>query len=226
MQKSKMTRNIALSVLFFLGLTAYVQVSAQTLFRCGKTYQDRPCDAGQETKVLTPSRSGATGMQGSVDASCVQQGIDAQKIVWSREAGAMLDQQLAKARSKDERGLISNAYNKRGTSSEIRASIEAECVAEKERAARLAALTGQSAPPAAAVEVSDPTRQNDPYRQTAAKRNLATEEAAQKKASCERLKERLESVRNGQREGGSSAAMEMFRRDKLDIERQLFRDRC
>lgn len=57
MQKTKMTRNVALSVLFFLGLTEYAQVSAQTLFRCAKTYQDRPCDAGQETKALTPSRS-------------------------------------------------------------------------------------------------------------------------------------------------------------------------
>lgn len=216
---------IVATALVLLGFTA-AQANAQTLFRCGKTYQDRPCDTGQESKLYVPTRPAASGMQGSGDAACAQRGVDAQKVAWTREAGAVLEQQLAKARHDGERKLIADVYSKRGTSAEIRASIEAECVAEKERAARFG--NGAPAPSTpdnagAAAKSDKGTRQQSEERYAG---NAAASEAERKRMACVRLRAELEAIREQQRTGGSAATMDALSREKSDIERQLSRDAC
>src|SRR4051812_17454103 len=74
---------------FFLiaGLIACAPGYAQTMYRCGNKYQDRPCDAGQKSKAVGSASFGAAEAS-SGDAQCAQRGKDALKIVWSREGGA------------------------------------------------------------------------------------------------------------------------------------------
>jgi hypothetical protein len=216
------------AAVFSLALLAFIAADAQTLFRCGKTYQDRPCDAGQETKVLTTSRSASPQSTGTSDASCVQRGVDAQKIVWTREGGAILDQQLANARSSDERKLVADVYNRRGTSSEIRAFIEADCVAEKEKAARLAALTGVggSTPSNAAAESTRLNAASGQGTDKSGSRDQVASNTERKKISCDGLKEELDRVRDAQRTGGDAAAMHALNREKSNAEKRLAQQGC
>lgn len=216
---------IAATTFVFLAFAA-AQANAQTLFRCGKTYQDRPCETGQETKLYVPTRPAASGMQGSGDAACAQRGVDAQKVAWTREAGALLEQQLAKARHDGERKLITDVYSKRGTSAEIRESIEAECVAEKERAARF----GRGAPApstpdnaGAAAKSNTGARHQDEERYSG---NTAAGDAERKRMACVRLRTELEAIREQQRTGGSAATMDALNREKSDIERRLSHEAC
>ncbi len=228
-KRTKMTRNAVVAAILLLGLTFYAQANAQSLFRCGKTYQDRPCDAGQETKILTSRAPSSPGIAGSADAMCNQRGAAAQRIVWAREAGAILDQQLAKTRSRDEQNLIIDVYNRRGTSAEIRTAIEADCIAEKEKAARLAALLGTSAPPAKATDDAEPVRQKDAHNQNppkSASHDQMARDAERKKVRCNGLQAQLENVKARQRTGGSMATMDMLNSDKSRIEKQLIQDAC
>lgn len=110
---------------------------AQKMYRCGSNYQDRPC-TGQDSRVISPSGAGqATQGPAVADAGCVQRGQDAQKIAWVRETGKTEPEQAASQPA--QRALIAEVYRRRGSSLDIRQAIEAECVAEKERAAQSAA---------------------------------------------------------------------------------------
>lgn len=63
------------------------------------------------------------------------------KIVWARESGATREQQLGWGTQSQQ--LVDSAYSyyKRGSAPEIRAAVEAECVADKERQAAALAAT-------------------------------------------------------------------------------------
>jgi hypothetical protein len=117
----------------------------KNLFRCGNSYQDRPC-ATEPGKVIgksgapaaTPPATGAT--PATVDLACTRRGAQAQKIMWAREAGATAETQLATAATPADRKLVADVYDRRGSSVEVRAAIEADCSAEKARNAQAAAL--------------------------------------------------------------------------------------
>src|SRR3954463_10906627 len=73
-----------------LGLLLFVPAHAQQMYRCGSTYQDRPCDGAQPSKKLVGMSGGSStqsSASGPVDLKCVQRGVEAEKIKWAREAG-------------------------------------------------------------------------------------------------------------------------------------------
>ena len=72
----------------------------------------------------------------SADTECTLRGEKAQKISWIRETGALMERQLAGAKSPAEKKLIQDVYQKRGTAVEVRAAVETDCREEKERMAR------------------------------------------------------------------------------------------
>ncbi|NJM43612.1 MAG: hypothetical protein HC858_05855, partial [Brachymonas sp.] len=119
---------LAAGSLGFIAQSAY----AQTMYRCGSTYQDTPCQAAPASKTFNSSggaRSASTG--GSPNASansasvsdvqCVGRGAQALKITWQREAGKTLEQQLAGVSSPTQRGLIEETYGIRAPAPEVRA---------------------------------------------------------------------------------------------------------
>lgn len=143
---------------------------AQTLYRCGNTYQDKPC-SGQAGKVVTVLKSGEAG-PGLVDAQCSRRGSDAQKLMWARETGALESDMAAKAKTASERELVAVVYRQNGSSAQVRQAVEAACIAEKERA-------GLIAPPLSTAPGSVAG---------AASGNAAASATAGNKASCDKLR--------------------------------------
>jgi hypothetical protein len=113
-------------------LTGMAPLAAQTLYRCGNTYQDKPCSNGQQGKVVTILK-GAEAKDGLLDVNCSQKGQDAQKIMWARESGMTEKEMLDKAKTASERELVMSVYRQRGSSAQIRQSVEAACIADKDR---------------------------------------------------------------------------------------------
>src|ERR1044071_8732671 len=121
-------------VLALLGsLLMAAQAEAQTMYRCGSVYQDRPCDAGKAGKVVgsTGTAGAAATSSGDVDPECLQRGKDSQKTVGAREGGATQERLLSEASSPNERRLIQNAYRRPGAATTVQAAGEAHCAAEK-----------------------------------------------------------------------------------------------
>lgn len=156
------------------------------MFRCGSSYQDRPCDAGQPAKVINSSGVArdqkpttlppasplvATGAAvapvgaAKVDAECAALGNRAKQVVWAKESGKTAEVQLAAATTEGDRRLIADVFNRRGSSLEVRQAVETDCMAAKAPVGGLAnlcqVLKGQ-------MDL-EPTEPNNRQRQAAAK---------------------------------------------------------
>lgn len=215
---------LGLAALFLMaGMTA--SAHAQKMYRCGNTYQDRPCTGEQPGKVIGSTGTPQPAAAPATDAYCARRGASAQKIMWAKEAGRTEEMQLSAASGAEERKLIADVYRKRGSSVEVRAAIEADCTAERQRAAQAAALMeaaaklqGQDRPAAAAP----PAPAADANSNAAAKRQqeVVAREAAGKKVRCDSIAARLESIRNSQRTGGSAATMDNLRQQQQKTEKE------
>lgn len=225
LREGEMSMNRAKSIQITIGvicllLCTYVQ--AQQMYRCGKVFQDRPCDGSQQ--INTPPAATGTAqnsVRAPTDLECARRGEEAQRIVWAKEAGRTEEMQLASA-NPGQRQLISNVYRRRGTSGELRAAIEADCVAEKERAAQAAALIsagskmleqGKSAPP------SSPNGPSYGDQSAGARSKPMVASDAQKKSNCSKLSARLVEIRNTQRGGLSAAAMDNLNREYAETDK-------
>lgn len=114
-------------------------MQAQTMYRCGATYQDRPC-AGADGQVVGRGAQPARQEQAmaSLDPSCQARGSLAQKLMWEKESGLTLAEQLAKPGADLE--LATVVYGRRGSSLDVRRSIEADCAKGLERTKQAEAL--------------------------------------------------------------------------------------
>ncbi|OGB34532.1 MAG: hypothetical protein A3F78_01245 [Burkholderiales bacterium RIFCSPLOWO2_12_FULL_61_40] len=203
------------------------------MYRCGNVYQDRPCEGaqvGKEVRNFDPTPKPVASA--STDSQCRQRGIDSQKIVWSREAGALAEKLMAHA-SDDEKSLIRDVYSKRGTAPEVRAAIEADCVAAKKQAELAAAMLAASeklqgknpasaaAAPARAAATDAKTTQAQPS-DDASLRKVAE----MKKALCTNIHAKLDDIQKNQRAGGSIATMESLNQRRRDVETERSRAGC
>ncbi len=205
-----------------LGMLLCASVSAQQMFRCGSTYQDRPCE-GKDSKVvvgISNNTAQAVGTKTSADVQCARLGVDAQKIKWAREGGRTEEIALAAARTASEKQLIEDVYARSGTSSEVRSGVEADCMAEKERernAANWQRKDKRGALPASsstsAESASEPTE-----KQSSAKGSTAD---STKKTRCDNITAAMEMVRKNQRSGGDSATMEDLRQQQRDADKMM-----
>lgn len=108
---------------------------AQKTYRCGAVYQDRPCAAAQDGRSVNTSGAGQAALGDTrVDAVCARRGHAAQRVAWARESGKTEQEQATQLRG-DDRDVLPEVYRRRGSSLDIRRAIEADCMAEKERAA-------------------------------------------------------------------------------------------
>jgi len=121
---------------------AVLLVSSQTalaanFYRCGSSYQDTPClSTGANNKTIKNNAKVANtdSLQPvKVDADCKQRSEAAKKIMWAREVGKTLDQQLESSSDKYSQALIKDVYNHRGSSLEVKNAIEQECMQQKEQ---------------------------------------------------------------------------------------------
>ena len=158
---TRLTRTTKIWISVFAAL--FLATPAQALFRCGNSYQDKPCETAGAASAVNPAIRNATvpvapaAMKPAASpfaAACARMGNEAQRIVWNREAGATREKQIAEVPQGHAHGellqTIESVYTKRGTAPEIRGQIEAECLAQKQKqadaSAALKALSDQADP--------------------------------------------------------------------------------
>jgi len=201
---------------------------AQTMYRCGSTFQDHPCGGGQAGQAVGAiSRTdGARTSPASprLSAECSQRGMAAQKIKWMREAGKTQQDQVAAAGG-DRQDLIADVYRRQGTSAQVRSGVEEDCIAEQERNAQLAAMLGtanRSNGANGSGAASGDGRNDDrvaaaPGVASPARDNTGSNAADNRKATCQQLNSEQDEVRSRQRAGGSVQTMEALRQQDFAI---------
>lgn len=234
MRKTNKTWLVAIVVVGGTFISA--STDAQTMYRCGNSYQAYPCETGQG-KAIGSVGSAQSAYTPVSNAECAQRGAESLKIVWAREAGLIREKALAEvdgkrlssAQKADARKLIADVYNRRGSAPEVRAAIEADCVVEKEKEAQAAMYRSanpadqkQSVPYGSPQGSSDAnTRATDSNR-----KDVANNSAAVKRMRCERLGSQLEEVQRSQRAGAEVQEMEKLNQERRDIQRSLFDTGC
>jgi hypothetical protein len=217
------------------GLLIAMQVHAQSLYRCGSVYQDRPCDAGKPGKVVGSSGAGeAPPASTDVDAQCVQRGKDAMKIVWSREGGATEERVLADARSPEERRLVRDVYRRPGSASTVRSAVEADCMAEKRKAEEDTAKAIAAALKAQREGTLMPERASPQPAEAGAhaaaaearQRERAAYEADRKKQQCAQYNSQLETLRAQERTGGNARRMDELNDQRRSLRAQMSSAGC
>lgn len=212
-------------------------------YRCGNSFQDRPCDAGvPEQRIGSGSRAPAPATSAPAAAApqnspfaavCARQGERAQQMAWKREGGATLDKQIAELHNDGQRSeneaLLHSVYARRGSAPQIRSAIETECLAERQKQAEAAQMlralqqqAGQQAPAPVRAPVSadaDATQA-----QHAAARAAAAASSA--KARCDSLRASKDLTESELRRGGSGRTMEVLQEERRRIEREMLGARC
>jgi hypothetical protein len=218
------------------------QILAQKMYRCGNVYQDLPCAGAEPSRVVGNTGSAATSSPVAInDAQCTQRGADALQIVYKRDSGALREQQISElqsksissARKQEEMDLIESVYRKRGSAPEIRAAIQAECIAEKERYAQAAALAAAAmrlqggAPvivqPQASVAPGQADTAGMETRQAA---DTTARNESVKQARCSSLARQAESLRKQGQSGGNIAAMERLNDQRRAVDEKLRSEAC
>lgn len=217
----------------FLGVLVGAPSHAQKMYRCGSSYQDRPCEGaqvGKEVRNFDPTPKPVAAA--STDRQCKQRGMDSQKIAWSREAGALAEKLMLNA-SDDEKNLIKDVYSKRGTAPEVRAAIEADCVAAKKQAELAAAMLAaseklQGKDPATAVTAPAQAAATDANTTQAQPSTDAPlrKVAEMKKALCANINAKIDAIQKDQRTGGSISTMESLSQRRRDAEAERSRAGC
>jgi hypothetical protein len=187
-----------------------VNAAAQALYRCGATYQDRPC-AGVDSKVVSRGARRVEPSDGwAVEPMCRDRGVLAQKIMWEKESGRTLDEQLA--RNEVDANLIKKIYALRGSSVDVRRAIEADCAKELERPAEPAmSRVNTGNPPVLPPPV--PAQDKAVSAQQAGVRTdgspaRAEAGAATKAQKCAAVSAELEGLKALQHNGGDAATMD------------------
>lgn len=204
-------------------------VQAQKMYRCGNAYQDRPCEGAQPAtrEVRNFAGAAAPAQRPVADAHCARLGEEAMKIVWARENGATREQQLGWGTQSQQ--LVDSVYYKRGSAPEIRAAVEAECVADKERQA--AALAATAARIQGTAQVPSPSSQGPSaddlarfqQRQDA---EIAANQESFKKSRCADLSRQYENLSRQERVGGSSATMQRLYNLRRDLDERKRAEGC
>ena len=214
---------------------ACAPVQSQTMYKCGKVYQDRPCDAGQKGRAVGSTGTAAPGAQtGVADAECEQRGRDSLKIVWSREGGATEERLVSEAGSPQQKRLVRDVYRRPGAASTVQAAVVADCVAEKQKLEQDAALAAAAAVraqregtlPASPAQPAAAPAQPDP---AAAARLRAEREAAQaesKKRLCAQFKTEQDNLRSRERAGGNVQTMESLNTERRQLHARMSASGC
>jgi hypothetical protein len=143
--------------LFLVALLPVAGAHGQTLYRCGSSYQDRPCDSADNQRVVGHGQnasadaaagspaSGGASVSAAAQGQCRQRGVAAEKIMWAREAGQTLPQQLADTARPVNPDLANDVYQRHGSAAEVRRAVEQDCLADAQQAAEAARLNSLAA---------------------------------------------------------------------------------
>lgn len=195
---------------------------AQSLYRCGNTYQDKPCEKGDQ-KVVGVNRAAAANERPALDLACARLGEQAKKIIWMREGGALKEKLLSETNSEEQRKLIVDVYSIRGNSADVRSAIENDCMAQKVNDR----LLGKVSAEASSASTPKKSVANEQKTETG-KSTTANQDAndKQKKQLCSLLRNQITSARDAQRAGSSADQQDTLNQQKRELESQLKSSGC
>lgn len=201
--------------------------AAWAQYRCGKVYQDTPCEGqGKSGGAITSSsayeaRPNAASTSGK-DEYCTRRGLAAQKIKWGRESGLTAETQLSSTSDPEEKRLISDVYRRAGNSVDVRNAVEADCLAERERAAQAAALIAAANKLQVNSTATSQTSSSPSTVTTTQKQDTggSTEQAAAQ-SRCRSLNAQRDGIVGQQRAGGSATHMESLNRQRQQIDKNI-----
>ena len=226
-------RAVAFAVCVAAWLASPMSAAGQTMYRCGNNFQDTPCQGAVQVKPMAKAAAPARADTAPViDPQCTALGERSLKIIWTREAGATMDRQLADAKTPDQQRLIASVYAKRGSAPSIRSQIEAECQDEQEKRKQAAALAAAAAQisaglPSNAAQPNPALTQQGAVPTTQITQSVSTGSTdAAHKTICTNLSAQLESLRKRQRAGGTAKQMESMNDQKSSLEAQLKGNGC
>jgi hypothetical protein len=222
---------LALPITFVLTISTSLLFStslqAQTMFRCGSNYQDKPCANGQVGKVIGTQKSAATEVEAKavIDPVCLRRSEDAKKIIWLRQGGAAKDDVMAKMESGEQQRLVNEVYATRGDTPQMRAAIEKRCMDERGFAKRPENMS--DAELLGTVRALE-KRLNAAEKADAARVPAAEQEApaAKRKLPCPNIKMQLDIVNNSLRAGGNAQEMQQLKQQKRELEKDLVAGVC
>jgi hypothetical protein len=209
------------------------QAQSQTMYKCGKVYQDRPCDAGKAGKAIGSTGTAAAPARSvGVDAECAQRGRDSLKIVWSREGGATEERLVSEASAPAQKRFVRDVYRRPGAASTVQAAVEADCIAEKQKLEQEAALAAaaavraqrEGAPPASPA--TQPAAQPDPAAEARRRAEREASEAEGKKRLCAQYNAEVNDLRSRERAGGSLQAMERLNESRRQLRERMSASGC
>jgi hypothetical protein len=131
-----------LNALICVFITFSQNVPADNLYRCGNSYQDKPCKGEKDSYVVTKktpytvNKASIESQSASVvNSNCQRHGETAKAIAKLRDEGKSEDQQINDSSDEASKALIKEVYNHRGSSLQIQYAFEHECMQliEKER---------------------------------------------------------------------------------------------
>jgi len=112
---------------------------AGTLYRCGNSFQDTPCQGATNATSSKPLKTTKTdnnvtaqnsnSQPQKVDSDCKARGDASKNISWDREVGVTMEAQIEK--NKYAPNLIKEVYSHRGSSLEVKSMIEQDCMQQK-----------------------------------------------------------------------------------------------
>lgn len=219
-------------------------VQSQTMYRCGSSYQDKPCANGQQGVVIGKNQArtqNSADTTEAVDLVCKRRGEEAKKIIWMREGGAQKNDLLTKSNSDEQSQLITDIYAVRGNSNDIRANIEKNCMQERALRTELIKRLGvvpdaemvqalrktqqaQQAPDKSADKSNAKLVQQDKTTAANAAENYASDTdnlAAKKRLPCPNLKMQLEIVNANLRAGADVTTMQGLQQQKRSLEKDI-----
>lgn len=214
-----------------------VDTHAQTMYRCGSSYQDKPCTGQAGAVIGSAKKVDANELNSAVrvDPACKRRSEEAKKIIWMRDAGAQQSDLLAKSSDVENRRLIADVYAMRGNINDIRASIEKNCMEEKDRNKQLALAdatemdmqTLRQLQQKQAQKVAQISQINDKVVRDGKEVNSeqispdAMLVAAKKRLPCPNLKNQLEIVKANLRSGADAQTMQMLNQQKRELDKEI-----
>ena len=143
-------RSATIAVLLAVACSA---ASAQSLFKCGATFQDKPCDSDVQKKYssLTGSFS-KEQVNAAADTQCADLGSRAIPIIQARankETAESLHAQIdaktiGRLEKVKQKELVSAVYAKSGSPAEIRGALETDCMESKQTGRAIRGGPGRS----------------------------------------------------------------------------------
>jgi hypothetical protein len=137
-----------------LATAACSAVAGSNLFKCGATFQDKPCDTEVQKKYssLTGSFSNEQ-VNATADSQCADRGTRALPFIQARTRQETLESLHAQIDGKPigrlekvkEKELATAVFAKKGSPAEIRGAIETECMDSRQAGkARVAPIYSES----------------------------------------------------------------------------------